>query len=163
MISLLFAAAVATSAPAPAPLGKTAWVFATVGNSEWCPAGNVRLDLVKGTYALTPRASRRVCQDKDLDRRLVNGKLDKADLATVREAYARAVAEGLEDPTCRRDKDTYVVIYNGGPRLLVVATGRATRGASSDINCWSPAADALYDTLNDVFRLFHDTDALSGR
>jgi hypothetical protein len=155
MIGLLFAAAVASAAPAPAPLGKTAWVFATVGNSEWCPAGNVRLDLVKGTYALTPRASRRVCQDRDLERPVLNGKLGKTDLAAARAAYARAVAEGLHDPTCRRDKDTFIAIYNGGAKLMVVATGQRTSGASSDINCWSPAADALYETLNDIYRPYH--------
>src|SRR4051812_12717904 len=62
--------------PAAAPgLGRTAWVFATIGHSEWCPPGNVRLDLVTGLYAVTGRAARPVCGRRGLERPVVTARL----------------------------------------------------------------------------------------
>lgn len=61
-------------------------IFATVGHSEWCPAGNVRIDLRTGDYALTPRAARAVCRDPKLVRPIEHGQVDAERLSAIREA-----------------------------------------------------------------------------
>src|SRR5262249_2374476 len=100
---LFLAAVAAQSADAPTKVGtsQTAWVFATVGHSEWCPAGNVWLDLKSGKYAFTPRAARSVCNDATLERPVMQRRFVGGQLAAIRSAYARALSEGLENPACR--------------------------------------------------------------
>jgi len=155
MLSLL-AALLAASQPAPAPdlpaLGRTAWVFATVDESEWCPAGNVRVDLRTGSYSHTPTASRPVCIDRRLERPVSTGRLDAARLVAVRAAYLRAVADGLDHPACRDGgRPQTIVISNAGPRILVLATGARTVSPPDDLSCWSDAANALHELLRQTF------------
>lgn len=156
MISALAAFLVAgqPAQPAdPAFPGGSEWIVATIAHSEWCPAGNVRLDLRSGRYALTARASRRVCGRSGLERPVVAGRLRSRNLEAIRAAYARAVAEGLERRECRdggKDPD-HIVISNGGPQILVVATGAAQEAAPDDLSCWSEAAIELQGLLDDSF------------
>src|SRR3954465_4876391 len=149
----------AAQPPLPAPatgLGRTAWVFATIGHSEWCPAGNVRLDLVTGRYALTGRAAQRICHRRGLERPVVTARLRGGRLDSLRAAYRRAVAEGLESSECREGKPTkMIVISNSGTPILVVATGANTAGAPGDLSCWSEAANALHHGLDEAFRAAH--------
>lgn len=160
MIALLASLAAAGQAPGaaePAFPHRTAWIVATVGHSEWCPAGNVRLDLVSGRYALTPRASRRVCGEAELERPVTEGALDADRLAIVRAAYRRVLAEGLQNPECEdgppRD---LIVVSNGGTPILVLATGAATGSPPDDLTCWSEAAFALHDALDEAFASAHE-------
>ena len=164
MLSLL-AAIFAASQPAPsghiAVLGRTAWIVATVGHSEWCPPGNVRLDLRTGRYLFTARAPRRVCTDARLERPTRTGTLSAARLEAVRTAYFRALSEGLEKPVCRDGgRLEEIVISNGGTQVLVLATGSETGSAPDDLTCWSAAASALHDALD---RIFDSIERPSGR
>src|SRR3954470_18410825 len=95
ILAILLSAAQPLPAP-PLGLGRTAWLFATIGHSEWCPPGNVRLDLVTGLYAVTGRAAQQVCHRRGLERPVVTARLGGARLDALRAAYRRAVAEGLE-------------------------------------------------------------------
>jgi len=152
----VFAAFLAVSQPAgsadTAFLGRTEWVVATVGHSEWCPAGNVRLDLRTGRYALTPRAPRRVCGDVGLERPVIMGRLRAERLEAVRAAYRRVLAQGVENPICRhgRRPDT-IIISNGGTPILLVATGATMVSAPNDQSCWGKATTALHDLLDETF------------
>jgi len=152
----LLAAQPAPPATAAAP-GRTAWVFATIGHSEWCPAGNVRVDLRTGRYAFTPRASRRTCNREGLERPVITGRLRADRLAAVRAAAARVWTESMVHPDCRdgrypRDR---IVISNGGRRILVLANGATVLSAPDDLTCWSEAADALKASLDEPFRSAH--------
>jgi hypothetical protein len=157
MLPFLAAALSAAQPPSPAPaLGRTAWVFATIGHSEWCPAGNVRLDLVSGRYALTARAERRVCLQHGLERPVMTARLRGPRLDLLRAAYRRVLAEGLESPECRNGKHPdAIVVSNGGTPILVVATGVLTVAASDDLACWSGAVKALHGALDETFSAAH--------
>jgi len=146
---ILPALALLGATPAPPP----ATIFATIGHSEWCPAGNVQLDLATGDYALTPRAARAVCQDVDLVRPVRRGRLDAAPLAAIRAAYVRAQAEGLD--ACRRGDHQEHVISNGGTPILVLTSGARTIAAPRELNCWSRAASALHKALDVPFASAH--------
>ena len=155
MLSAL-AALLAASQPAapsePDRLGRTAWIAATVEHSEWCPAGNVRLHLRTGRYALTRRAPGKICQDAKLERPVRTGSLDSERLAAIRAAALRVVAEGFESPACRDGgRPENIVISNGGTPTLVLTTGFATGSAPDDLSCWSDAATALHDLLDESF------------
>jgi hypothetical protein len=156
-LMLVLAASLSAARPAPdAGLGRTAWVFATIGHSEWCPPGNVRLDLVSGRYELTGRAARRVCGRRGLDRPVVTARLGGARLNVLRAAYRRVVAEGLESPECRDGKHPDLIsISNGGTPILVVATGADTGAPPEDYICWSEAATALRGVLYETFKSAH--------
>ncbi|MFL6862742.1 MAG: hypothetical protein ACJ8DZ_07065 [Allosphingosinicella sp.] len=156
-LSLLLAAFLSgghSAAPADAAgLGRTAWVLATVEHSEWCPAGNVRLDLRTGRYALTHRAARLACNKAGLERPVITGRLAGSSLAAARAAYRAAVESGLTSPECRNGgRPKMIVITNAGPQILVVATGRFTATPPKDLSCWSDAAYALQRTLEEAFR-----------
>ncbi|MEA3061675.1 MAG: hypothetical protein QOJ94_1456 [Sphingomonadales bacterium] len=156
LAALLAAAQPPQRAQLESALGRTAWVFATIGHSEWCPAGNVRLDLVSGRYELTGRASRRVCGQRRLERPVVAAQLGGARLDVLRAAYRRVLAEGLESPECREGKHPdMIVISNGGTPILVVATGALTMAARDDLTCWSGAANALHGALDEAFSAAH--------
>jgi hypothetical protein len=146
-------AAAQPAAPGPAPsLGGTAWIVATVGQSEWCPAGNVRLDLRTGRYQFTARAPRRVCNERGLERPVSVGTLRAGRLESVRAAYLRALSEGLENPACREGGHPQeIVVDNGGPRILVLANGSATGSPPDELTCWSRAAFALHEELERQF------------
>jgi hypothetical protein len=155
-LALLAAAQPPHRAQLEPALGRTAWVFATIGHSEWCPAGNVRLDLVTGRYELTGRAARRECGRRGLERPVVTARLGGARLAAIRAAYRRVFAEDLESLECREGKHPAAfVISNGGTPILVVATGALTLGAPDDLACWSDAANALHGALDETFRAAH--------
>jgi hypothetical protein len=132
----------------------TAWVFSTIAHSEWCPAGNVMLDLRTGQYTLTARAARRVCNDAGLERPTTRGRLQANQLAAVRAAYLRATTEGLENPECQPGRRlNKFVISNGGTPVLVLTSGRGTLAAPGELSCWSDAADALHKALDHAFPL----------
>jgi hypothetical protein len=156
MLPILIAlAAAAQPAPAPPPptIGRTAWIFSTIEHSEWCPAGNVRLDLRTGRYELTHGASRRICSDRNLQRPVASGTLTAPRLADLRAAYLRALNEGLEDPVCRDGgRPARIVISNGGNAILVVASGSRTVSPPENRSCWSEAANALRSLLDHQFR-----------
>ena len=155
---LLIAAMLMTGAPASAQtaegpaVGRTAWLFSTVGHSEWCPAGNVTVDLRTGRYSLTKRAARRVCGQPMLERPVTKGTLDGRRLTSVRAAYMRVLTDGLESEVCRegRRPDT-IVISNGGTPTLLLVTGAFTATAPDNLACWSDAANTLHDVLDHIF------------
>ena len=152
----LLAALVATVPPTPpswpATLGKTAWIFATVGHSEFCPAGNVTVDLRTGRYSLTERAPRRVCDSLGLERPTTKGLLTGQKLARLRAAFLRVISDGFETAACRegtaRDE---IVVSNGGTPILVLTVGGGTGSAPDDLTCWNEATTALHDTLDETF------------
>ena len=157
-MALLLAATLAVvqpgSATNPETLGRTAWIFATIGHSEFCPPGDVMIDLRSGRYSLTARAPRRICERRDLERPVRKGRLVYTSLARLRSAYLRVLAEGLDDADCHKPKGPgpqMIVINNGGTPTMVLATGRETGAAPDDLNCWSKAATALHDVLDEVF------------
>lgn len=151
---LLFAALAATtqSPPKAASLGQTAWIFTTIGLSEWCNPGHVRLDLRTGRYSLTARAPRLVCNDRGLERPIRSGTLRDETLGKLRAAYQLVLREGLENPVCRSGgKPQDMVISNAGTPILLLATGRAVGSAPDDLSCWSKSATALHRALDDAF------------
>jgi len=144
--------------PAPArtalPPGGTEWIFSTIGHSEFCNPGHVRLDLRTGRYDLTARAPRRICDKPGLERPVVNGTLAAEALETLRIAYRRVLADGLESRACRegrRPQGGMVLISNGGTPILLVATGRAVGSPPDDLTCWSEAATAFHHALEKAF------------
>ncbi|HST36271.1 MAG TPA: hypothetical protein VLK25_06545 [Allosphingosinicella sp.] len=135
-----------------AGLGRTAWIVATVGHSEWCPAGNVRLDLSTGRYRFTAGVRRPACTDESLERPVRVGTLGAGPLATIRAAFLRVLDEDVMDSACRDGSpQDHVVISNGGTPVLVLTTGALTVSTPDDLTCWSPAANALHDTLERTF------------
>ncbi len=131
-----------------------ATIFSTIGHSEWCPAGNVRLELGTGAYVLTPRASRRVCGKPDLVRPTAKGRLDVERRARVQQAYRRAQAEGLND--CRDGRrPTRIIVMNSGTPILLLTSGARTTAAPDEHSCWSEAALDLQRTLDEIFRSRH--------
>lgn len=153
MLTLLLALAATTqSSPKAAPLGQTAWIFSTIGHSEWCNPGHVRLDLRTGRYSLSARAPRSVCNSSGLERPVRSGTLGAVSLGNVRAAYQRALVEGLENPACRDGgKPQNMVISNAGTPILLLATGRAVGSAPDDLSCCSKSATALHRVLDDAF------------
>lgn len=155
MLVSIAALLLATQSPVPsmkANLGHTKWIFSTVDQSEWCPAGNVMLDLKTGRYALTPRAPRRVCNHVGLERPVIHGTIVGTQLAAVRSAYLRALSDGLENPSCRAGgRPDNIVVDNGGVRVLVVTSGMATMSAPDDLVCWSEAGTALQEVMYRIF------------
>jgi hypothetical protein len=128
-------------------------VFATIAHSEFCPAGNVRLDLRTGRYAMTPRAAQRVCGKAGLERPLMTGRLVGKPLAAVRAAYRAILDNGFVSPYCQGGRHPdMIVISNAGTPTLVVATGAFTGTAPADLTCWSDSAHALERALDDAFR-----------
>jgi hypothetical protein len=149
LAALLAAAGTERSAVLPAG---NAWIVATIAHSEWCPAGNVRLDLRSGRYALTARAPHRTCGDPGLERPVVAGRLDPPRLETIRRAYERVLAEGLESPDCRNGRQPdRIVVSNGGTPILVVVSGAMQGSAPDSLTCWSDAANDLHALLDDSF------------
>lgn len=126
-------------APADFAAGRTATIFATIDRSEWCPAGNVRIDLVTGRFTLTSGASRDVCNDTGLQRPVRNGQLDEAPLAKLRTAYAAAQKQGLSQCDGGKKPDR-IIVSNGGPAILVLTNGARTIAAPDQLGCWTDAA-----------------------
>jgi len=153
MLTLLAALVAATQSPPKAvSLGQTAWIFSTIGHSEFCNPGHVRLDLRSGRYSLTARAPRSVCNKKGLKRPVRSGTLRDHSLGKLRAAYQDVLVEGLENPVCRSGgKPQDIIISNGGTPILLLATGRAVASAPDDLTCWSKSATALHEALDDAF------------
>lgn len=152
MLFLIAAALATTTPPAPALVGKTAWLVASFRQSEWCPAGNVRLDLRTGAYALTNPARRPACADPKLERPARTGTLDPTKLGTVRAAFVQTLGDRLADSACRSGRRDKLVISNGGPQILVVANGAEAWSAPDDLSCWSEPANKLHRLLSEIFQ-----------
>jgi hypothetical protein len=151
-LATLLAAVQPTAAVTTDAFGQPAWIFATIHHSEWCPSGNVRLDLRTGQFALTAGAARSVCDNIRLERPVVAGTLAKEELDRVLAGFQRVQAEGVEKPVCRDGgRPDEIIISNGGTPLLVLATGAETGWPPSDLTCWSDAANSLHDVLEDIF------------
>ena len=153
----LFVALLGASHPSQAArpdlVGKTAWIMATVDHSEFCPAGNVRVDLVTGTYDYTAGLRlTRGCGDPKLERPVQHGQLGADQLESLRRVYLKAVGEGLEKPVCRDGaRPDEIIFSNGGTPVLVVTTGGDTGSAPEDLSCWSDAATALHEAVDRLF------------
>jgi len=153
---MLIAAALAATQPAPPPSdsapGRTAWLVATIGHSEWCPAGNVRLDLASGRYQVTGTAPRRSCGTAGLERPVRSGVLAGRPLREARAAFRRATGESLTSRACRDGRQPeQIVISNGGDRIMLLTNGRRTEAAPEEQGCWSAAATALHAWLDRQF------------
>ncbi|MEA3014953.1 MAG: hypothetical protein QOD42_3498 [Sphingomonadales bacterium] len=145
------AAPVPASAPEPGP-GRSASVFATVGHSEWCPAGTVRLDIGTGRYTVTAPRTWRTCRRPPYRSRVRTAVLAGGDLAAVRAAYRSAVSEGLDNPACRGGvRPDEVVIGNGGMPSLRLTRGGRTLSPPDGLTCWSTAARRLHRILETMF------------
>jgi hypothetical protein len=152
LATLLAAAPQSQPSAEPADIRGTAWVFSTIAQSEWCPAGNVMLDLRTGGYTLTPRAPRSVCHRAGLDRPSTRGRLQGRSLEAVRVPYLQAMRDGLANPDCQPGKKpSKFVISNGGTPVMVLTTGQGTFSAPDELSCWSDAADALHRALDGAF------------
>lgn len=110
------------------------------------------IDLRTGRYTLTVRAPRDVCNKVGLERPTETGKLAGESLARLRAAHSRVLMKGFENPACLdggKPKD--FIITNAGTPIVVLATGIDTGSAPDDFSCWSEAASALHDALEDAF------------
>jgi len=161
LVALVALAGGAAGAPARDPdSSRSASVFATVGHSEWCPPGNVRLNLGTGRYTVTAPRTWRTCTRPAFRRRVGTGVLAGDDLAAVRAAYGNAVAEGLEYPACRNGgRPDRIVISNGGTTILRLSSRGRTTSPPGNASCWSDAAWRLHRLLEDLF----DPGAARGR
>lgn len=131
---------------------KTAIIFSTIGHSEWCPAGNVRLDLATGDFTLAPTAPRHLCNRPDLERPAITGRLDAAALTAIRRAYELAQGEDLDG--CRNGGRPPLIISNGGTPILVLTSGARTVATPSSHSCWSESARMLHRKLEGAFAPF---------
>lgn len=131
---------------------RTAFVYATIQHSEWCPAGNVQLNLRTGEFILTERADRVNCHDLSIERQSRKGMLNQNDLQTFRDAFDLVRSEGLETSICRAGgKPDDIIVSNGGLPTLVVTTGAKTEHAPDRLECWSEAAKSLRVLLETTF------------
>jgi len=138
----------------PTPWGnRSGWIVATIDHSEWCPAGNVNLDIQTGKYSYTAGAPRAVCYDEGLERPVSKGRLRGEKLNRLRAAFAGANELGLEAAACRdgRTPDYTIVVSNGGTPALVLTTGAYTHSAPGELSCWSEAAFKLQRLLDETF------------
>ncbi len=157
-VRLFFAALTAVagaSVPAGAAeraIGEPVSIFATIGHSEWCPRGNVRLELTTGRYRVTAPRTWRTCRRPPFRRRVSAGVLAPADLGSVILAFQRVRNEGLEQPACRNGGQPEVVyLSNGGdPTLRLTSLGR-TLSPPGNRSCWSDAAWGLHRLLEELF------------
>ena len=60
--------------------------------------------------------------------------------------------EGFKSPACENGNHPEdITVSNGGTPTLVLTTGFATGSALDDLSCWSDAATALHDLLDETF------------
>lgn len=157
----LFPALVAVVAGAASPIhasardagpGRPESVFATVGHSEWCPPGTVRLDLGTGRYTVMAPRTWRTCRRPPYRSRVRTAVLPADVLADVRAAYQEAAGLGLDNPACRNGRrPDAVVIGNGGLPTLRLTRGGRTASPPSNLTCWSEAARHLHRVLDNAF------------
>jgi hypothetical protein len=160
MFALLVATLASFQSAIPAQpyvLGQTAWIFSTIGHSEFCPAGNVRLDLTTGVYSLTPRAARSKCDDLSLERPATTGRLALDRLSSIQMAFVRVFNEGGEIPECREgEKPETIIINNGGTPIMVLMIGAGAMSAPEKLSCWSKALTDLHDQVDKAFASNHE-------
>jgi len=135
--------------PVDRPLSDGPVLFSTIDHSEWCPAGNVQINLGSGDYTLTRGAARGVCRDPKLVRPILRGRLDAPALAAIRQAYQRAEREGMN--ACENGKPGEIIVSNGGTPIMVLTNGIGTRTAPQSHSCWSDAALALHRMIGRGF------------
>ena len=124
-------------------------IVSTVANSEWTPAGQVRLDLRTGRYDLRHAPSRLAPQAPV---RTSRGRLASSELQPLRAAAAKARAEGLVHEACRNGgPPPQIVISNGGPEYLALSRGGEHLEAHRDLGCWTEAAQNLEQLLEATF------------
>lgn len=110
------------------------------------------LDLQTGKFAYTAGAPKAVCNDDGLERRILQGRLSGQSLDRLRASFAQASVTSLESPVCRDGgKPDYIIISNGGIPTLVMTTGADTEPAPQKWECWSEAASALHNLLDETF------------
>lgn len=155
MVPLLLAFLVSAQ---PAPIPSSGWpessgvILSTVGHSEWCPPGNVRLDLGTGRYLLAPHSRPDTCNAPHLQRPVRQGAVSRATLERLRAASLRLEAEGVLNPDCRAGrKPQNLVISNGGTPHLALSTVRGVTWSPDDLSCWSKAGMDLHQALERVF------------
>jgi hypothetical protein len=152
MLSLLLLLASTVLAPAPNSSEEPRLIIATVGHSEWCPPGDVNLDLKTGRYFLVPRGPRESCNERDHPRAARQGVLRGEALERIRSASLRVDAVGALNPDCRDGgKPRDLVTSNGGTPRLALSTAAAVIRAPDDLSCWSGAVNQLHRILEDVF------------
>jgi len=127
-------------------------ILSTVGHSEWCPPGSVRVDLDTGRYLLAPRAPRATCNEPSRRPAVRRGALAGATLERVRAASLRLQADGMLNPDCRAGgKPRTLVITNGGTPRLTLSTDQGVVWAPDDLSCWSEAGRNLHEALEEIF------------
>lgn len=110
------------------------------------------IDLRTGRYSFTPRAPRIVCNEPGLERPIKKGKLTAQYLRSVRTAYLRVLSEGLRKKVCGvPGRPGWLFVNNGGTPILVLGTGSFSGAAPDDFSCWSEAATALHEALDEAF------------
>ena len=136
----------------PGPPAPPATIIASVGHSEWCRTGTVRLNLATGRYLVRAPSTWLRCRRPPWPRAVSTGLLNAGDLAAVREAAHRAEADGLADWTCGYNGQTQrVVISNGGMAVLRVTQRGRTVAPPANAGCWSEAALQLHSLLQRLF------------
>jgi hypothetical protein len=127
-------------------------LVASIGHSEWCRTGRVRLNLATGHYTITAPPTWRTCRRPPWPSRVRTAVLPSADLATIRDAWRRAESEGLERPVCRNGgRPETMYVSNGGARTLRLTLHRRTLAPPRDEDCWSDAASHLHDVMERMF------------
>lgn len=132
--------------------GHSGIVFSTVGHSEWCPSGTVRLDLATGRYTVTAPSTWRECRRPPFRSRINAGVLDADELVRARDAYRSVEAEGLEHRACRNGGRPDRIIVSGSRTPILRMINRArTRTAPAEHSCWSDAGLQFRRVLEDLF------------
>lgn len=134
-------------------LGHSGVIVSTIGHSEWCPPGDMRLDLETGRYLVIRRAPRKTCNESNPEREVASGILALGQLQRVRAAALLVQTDGALNSDCRAGGKPldHVVISNGGTPHLLLSTDRAFTWAPDDLSCWSEAVHDLYNALGDTF------------
>ena len=151
MVTLLLAALLVAAAPDTTPR-VSAMIISTIGQSEWCPAGDVRLELSTGSFVLRALTRSPDCNSQSFERPVTQGVLGASDLERVRVAALKVQADGLVRLECRRGgKPGQVVISNDGPRHLALSTDHGLSWTPEDLSCWTESGLDLHRTLEEVF------------
>lgn len=149
-VALGASGSVLAAAGDPEP-GHSGTVFSTVGHSEWCPSGTVRLDLATGRYTVTAPPTWRECRRPPFRSRINAGVLDADELVRARDANRSAEAEGLEDPACRNGGRPDRIIVSGRTPVLRMTNRARTLMAPAEHSCWSDAGLQFRRVLEDLF------------
>lgn len=132
-------------------MGRTVTIFSTIDHSEWCPAGNVQINLVTGEYRLVSGALGEDCMKTDLERPVKSDRLDQKRLAAIQLAYREVQSSGPDVCVNNFVPDT-IVVSNSGTPILVLTNGAKTIAAPDRLQCWSDQAERLHSILSQTFR-----------